>query len=74
MKNAFYFILFLKALFVIKIFKFLSRIFGHVGKMAWLKDKAKFRIHDVATWLKNNYNPHIAQNLRSKDNQTMKLG
>ena len=32
MKNAFYFIL--KALFVLKIFKFLSRPFGHVGKTA----------------------------------------
>ena len=35
MENAFYFIL--KALFVFKIFKFLSRLFGHVGKMAWLE-------------------------------------
>ena len=35
MKNAFYFIL--KALFVVKIFKFLSRIFGHLGKTAWLE-------------------------------------
>ena len=35
MKNAFYFIL--KALFVLKIFKFLSRLFGHVGKTAWLE-------------------------------------
>ena len=32
MKNAFYFIL--KALFVHKIFKFLSRLFGYVGKTA----------------------------------------
>ena len=32
MKNVFYFIL--KALFVLKIFKFLSRIFGHAGKTA----------------------------------------
>ena len=32
MKNAFYFIL--KALFVHKMFKFLSRLFGHVGKAA----------------------------------------
>ena len=31
MKNAFYFIL--KALFVLKIFKFLSRLFDHVEKM-----------------------------------------
>ena len=29
MKNAFYFIL--KALYVLKIFKFLSRLFGNVG-------------------------------------------
>ena len=32
MKNAFYFIL--KALFVLKLFKFLLRLFGHVGKTA----------------------------------------
>ena len=32
MKNAFYFIL--KALFVLKIFKFLSQLFRHVGKTA----------------------------------------
>ena len=32
MKNAFYFIL--KALFILKIFEFLSRLFGHVGKTA----------------------------------------
>ena len=31
MKNAFYFIL--KALFVLKIFKLLSRLFGHVGNI-----------------------------------------
>ena len=35
MKNAFYFIL--KAVFVLKICKFLSRPFGHVGKTAWLE-------------------------------------
>ena len=33
MKNAFYFNL--KTLFVLKIFKFLSRLFGHMGKTAW---------------------------------------
>ena len=32
MKNAFYFIL--KALFILKILKFLSRLFGHVEKTA----------------------------------------
>ena len=35
MKNAFYFIL--KALFVFKIFMFLSQHFGHVGETAWLE-------------------------------------
>ena len=35
MKNAFYFIL--KALFLLKIFKVLSRHFGHVGKTPWLE-------------------------------------
>ena len=35
MKNAFYFIL--KALSVLKIFKFLPWLFGHVGKTAWLE-------------------------------------
>ena len=35
MKNVFYFVL--KAFFVLKIFKFLSRHFSHVGKMTWLE-------------------------------------
>ena len=35
MKYASYFIL--KALFVLKIFTFLSQLFGHVGKTAWLE-------------------------------------
>ena len=35
MKNTFY--LFLNALFVLKIFKILSRLFGHVGKTSWLE-------------------------------------
>ena len=35
MKNAFYFIL--KALFVLKIVKFLSRLLRHVEKTAWLE-------------------------------------
>ena len=35
MKNVFYFIL--KALFVLKVFKFLSWLFGHVKKTTWLE-------------------------------------
>ena len=36
-----------KALFVRKIFKFLSRIFGHVGKQSDNKAKINFKIYDV---------------------------
>ena len=35
MQNAFYFIL--KALFVLKIFKFMPSLYGHVEKTAWLE-------------------------------------
>ena len=35
MKNAFYFIL--EDIFVLKTFKFLSGLFGHAGKTAWLE-------------------------------------
>ena len=70
MKNAFHSIL--KALFVIKIFQFLSWIVGHVEKATWL-DNVYFKIYDVTTWLTNYYNTHIGQYPRSKSNQTMKF-
>ena len=60
-KNVFYF--FLKFLFVPKIFKFLSRHFGHVGKRLDEKVKVNLRIHYVTTWFTNNSNTHIAQYL-----------
>ena len=41
MGNAFYFIL--KAHFVCKIFKFLSWLFGHVEKIAWLEHVSMIR-------------------------------
>ena len=56
MKNAFYFTL--KGLFVLKIFKFLSWIFGQVEKTAW----------EI-----NNCNTHTIQYLK-KCNQVMKFG
>ena len=40
MKNAFYFMS--KALFVLKILKFLSWLFGHVAKLLDEKDKVNF--------------------------------
>ena len=61
MKNALY--LTLKAVFVLKVFKFLSRFFGHVEKRFDWKDKVSFKFYDVTTWLINNCNTHIAQYL-----------
>ena len=83
MKNAFYFIL--KVLFVLKIFKFLSRLFGHVEKTAWLERQGM--AYCSRPWIrlisksmtsqpgKQTITLHILPNIsRSKDNHTMKLG
>ena len=48
MKNDFSFTL--KALFVLKISKFLYRLFGHVEKRFDQKDTVNFKIYDVTTW------------------------
>ena len=45
-KNDFYFVL--KTLFVLKIFTFLSWLFGHVGKRLIKEAKINFRMYD--TW------------------------
>ena len=57
MKNVFYFIF--KALFIHKIFKFLSCLFGRVETRLDLKDKVNFKIYEVTTWLRNNCNTDI---------------
>ena len=57
MKNAFYFIL--KALFVLKIFKF-DFLFTQ-DKRLDQKDKVNFEIYDVRAWVTKNYNTYIAQ-------------
>ena len=61
MKNGFYFTS--KALFVLKIFKFLSGLFGRVAKRLDKKDKVNFKFYDVTAWLTNNCNTHITQYL-----------
>ena len=61
-KNAIYFIS--KALFVLKVFKFLSWLFGHVLKRLDSKDKVNFKFYDVTAWLTNICNTHIAQYLQ----------
>ena len=72
MKNTFYFML--KNCFILKIFKFLFWLFGHVGnqlvkkakvkKAKVKKAKVKFKIYDVTDWETSNYNRHIVQYLK----------
>ena len=63
MKYAFYFTL--KAVFVLKIFKLLSWLFGQIEeKRLDKKDRVNFKIYDVTTWEINNCNTHIAQYLK----------
>ena len=54
----------LKPPFVLKIFKFLSGLFGHVGKQFDTKDKVNFNIYDVTTWLTNYCNTLFDQYLK----------
>ena len=61
MKNAFYFTS--KALFVLKIFKFLSWLFGRIAKRLDKKFKVNFKFYDVTAWLTKNCNTHIAKYL-----------
>ena len=68
MKYTFYFTW--KALFVFKIFKFWSWLFGHVAKRLDKKDTVKFKFNDVSDWL-TNILPNIS---RSKGNQEVKFG
>ena len=65
MRNTFYFTL--KALFVLRIFKFLSSLFAHVSK------QLDFKIYGVTT-LEKVVEMHILPIiLKSKDNQTVKF-
>ena len=61
-KNAYNF--FLKALLVLKIFKFLFSFFVHVEKGLDSKYDIDFKIYDVTTWETNKWNTHIAQYLK----------
>ena len=53
-----------KALFVLKIFKFLYWIFGHVAKRLDKKDKVNFKFYNVTAWLINTCDTHIVQYLK----------
>ena len=72
MKNAFYFTL--KALFVLKIFKFLSSSFGHVEKWLDQKDKVNFKFMTSQPG-KETIAIHTLPDISIiEENQTMKLG
>ena len=51
----------LKALFVLKIFIFLSWLFGHVEKQLDKTAKVNFKFFDAIGWEINNYSTQIAQ-------------
>ena len=54
MKN---FLLYLKPLFVLKIYLNFCLDFN-------FKEKVNFKIYDLTTWLANNFNTHIAKYLK----------
>ena len=62
MKKAFYFTS--KALFFLKMLKFLFWLFGHVAKRLDEKYKVDFKFYDATAWLTNNRNTRIVQHLR----------
>ena len=70
MTNAFYFTS--KALFVLRILKFLSLLLDHVAKRLDKKSMVNFKFYDVTAWFTNNRDTHIIQyfeNYRQSDNQ-----
>ena len=72
MKNAFYFTL--KTLFVLKIFKFLSRLFSLVEKCRDLKVTDNSKIYDVTTRAQTIVIHVFPNNSRSEGNQIIKFG
>ena len=62
MKNVFYFML--KALFILKILKFLSWLFGHFGKWFDEKVEVNLKMYDNTDWKANNYYAHFNQYLQ----------
>ena len=62
MKNVFYFTSkALSPLENLKIFKFLSSLFGRVGKRLDGKNKVNFKFCEATAWLAINVETHIAQ-------------
>ena len=64
MENAFYFML--KALFILVIFTFLSRLFDYVEKRIDKKAKINLKLYDVTDWIMKNYNTYSTQYLNKQ--------
>ena len=71
LKKAFYFTL--KALFFLKIFKFLSQLFGHAGKRIDSKEKFNFIIYNIKTWLSIKLGQLIEYNMRNNFLEKLEL-
>ena len=54
----------LKALFLLKIFTFLSRPFGDIEERLDKKADANFKIHGVTDWTTSNCNTYFVQYLQ----------
>ena len=54
----------LKALFYLKIFKLLSKLFGFIVKQHDKKAKVNFKNYDATDWTKNNCIIHNVQYLK----------
>ena len=57
-----------------KLFSFSRYLRYHVGKWLDKKDKINFKFYDVTVWLTKIVIPILPKILRSKGNQTVKLG
>ena len=64
----------LKNCFILKIFKFLSYLFGHEGNQLVKKAKVKFKIYDVTDWEKVITIAILSNISRSRGNLYMKFG
>ena len=54
----------IKTLFILKIFKFLYGLFGHVEKELDQQVKINFKIYDLATWLTTQEIPQEIKTIR----------
>ena len=68
------FLFLLWAFFVLKVFKLLPRLLGHIGKLIDNKAKFNFKIYDVTDWKRKQITIHIFSYIsKSRSVQSMKF-